>query len=344
MRHGSIAAAVVLIVLTGGSFSYGQIPPPYTVTPILFVPDPNSFPVGYQPTPGELAADVDNITVAMERIRVWYGQAQGLATSFDVQPTVHMAAWGGLADYQITWTDPENRYTDGISLGNVWGLVGAEVSSRGYSTGTYGAPRVVVVFCKGAGGYAGGAQWFGVGGGRCMLGDWCLDSLADRVPPPYWSWWTGVDRQTGATAHEMGHTIGIRHTDQVTNPVTGVYDKPYTVMWNWWDWPTYPVNPADPTWPLTGLHAWAINDGPTGEVTDYQDVFLLAYRTAWFSTLGDYDCDGDGDVTLDDYVCLDDCLTGPGGGLLTDCYNFDLDDDNDVDLADFAAFQRAFAQ
>ena len=40
-----------------------------------------------------------------------------------------------------------------------------------------------------------------------------------------------------------------------------------------------------------------------------------------------------------------DVLRGLGFALLlADCYNFGLDDDDDVDLADFAALQQAFAQ
>lgn len=55
-----------------------------------------------------------------------------------------------------------------------------------------------------------------------------------------------------------------------------------------------------------------------------------------------------GDLTGDDRVALDDhgklvgCLAGPSGGAEGACQCADLDGDNDVDLADFAAFQVLF--
>ena len=55
-----------------------------------------------------------------------------------------------------------------------------------------------------------------------------------------------------------------------------------------------------------------------------------------------FDYDFDGSVDLDDHVALADCLTGQSGGLLPNCGVFDPDEDSDVDLADFGAFQNAF--
>jgi len=55
------------------------------------------------------------------------------------------------------------------------------------------------------------------------------------------------------------------------------------------------------------------------------------------------EADFDGDIDLDDARVLHDCLTGPGDfDRLCDCRFLDLDHDRDVDLADFARFQRAF--
>lgn len=274
------------------AFSSPQPPGPYTVTPVLFVPDPASFPAGYQPDAAEIADDLANITLAMARLRVWYAVALGRTTSLRIQPVVYMPANGGLSDYEIFWNDPQRRYRDGITLGNTWGLVTSEVASRGYGPGTSSQPRITVIFCKGAGGFAGGAQWFGTtGGGMCMLGDWCLDSLAGRIPPQWWDWWTGREKQTGAIGHEMGHTIGLAHPD-AANPVSGNQDYPYTIMGAFWDWPDYPANPADPTWPLRGLHGWADNVTTT-VIPGYQDVFLTDHRSAWFAhPLADLDADG----------------------------------------------------
>ncbi|HNO78579.1 MAG TPA: hypothetical protein PKN33_11015 [Phycisphaerae bacterium] len=63
------------------------------------------------------------------------------------------------------------------------------------------------------------------------------------------------------------------------------------------------------------------------------------------------DFDGDGDVDADDFEHYADCLDGPDAtptpdlpdATDADCIQaFDQDDDNDVDLADFASFQAAF--
>lgn len=54
------------------------------------------------------------------------------------------------------------------------------------------------------------------------------------------------------------------------------------------------------------------------------------------------DFDGDGDVDLDDYRRLHDCLDGPDGGILPGCDVQDLTGDEAVDLADVAQLQNAF--
>ncbi|MCP4249294.1 MAG: hypothetical protein GY778_19810 [bacterium] len=59
------------------------------------------------------------------------------------------------------------------------------------------------------------------------------------------------------------------------------------------------------------------------------------------------DADGDGDVDLDDHAVFFDCMAGPDTApsptpptTPQDCLNvFDFDDEADVDLFDFAAFQ-----
>ena len=62
----------------------------------------------------------------------------------------------------------------------------------------------------------------------------------------------------------------------------------------------------------------------------------------WFPLSHD-DCNSDGWVNLIDYDDLDECLSGPAGGLSqTACNCFDLDGDSDVDLSDVARFQAEF--
>ena len=58
----------------------------------------------------------------------------------------------------------------------------------------------------------------------------------------------------------------------------------------------------------------------------------------WFALIPG-DCNDDGGVNILDYVDLETCLTGPGASpLTTTCACLDFDDDNDVDLFDFAEF------
>ncbi len=55
------------------------------------------------------------------------------------------------------------------------------------------------------------------------------------------------------------------------------------------------------------------------------------------------DVDVDGEVDLADHTACIACLTGPNGGLPAGGPPFDLQTDADVDLADGAGFQNAFA-
>jgi hypothetical protein len=278
-----VAIVIAASLLTGRPHSQAA---PFSVRPVLFVPDPASFPEGFQPTPADLAVDMQNITAALQRVRMGYAGALGLNTSLAVEPVVRLDAYGGLSDYGITWNDPDRRYADGIAIDqSFWPSVLLETSSRGFGIGTPVTPYVNLIFVKGAGGYAGGAQFQAKsGGGNAILADWALDSLANRVPPEdaVW-WWTGVNQQTSAIAHEVGHTLGLAHPD-LLNPITGTNDFPYSFMGNWWDWPTWPTNPADPSWPLHGLHGWADNQGPAGSTPSYADQFLVEHRGKWFVT------------------------------------------------------------
>ena len=64
---------------------------------------------------------------------------------------------------------------------------------------------------------------------------------------------------------------------------------------------------------------------------------LGAYEFQGVAVAGD--CDGDGDVDIDDYAGFEACLLGPTGGLGTGCSCSDLDSDGDTDLLDYAEFQ-----
>jgi hypothetical protein len=56
-----------------------------------------------------------------------------------------------------------------------------------------------------------------------------------------------------------------------------------------------------------------------------------------------HDFNGDARVNLDDATEFADCMCGPDRDLGSgECRVFDSDRDNGVDMADAAAFQRAF--
>jgi hypothetical protein len=88
------------------------------------------------------------------------------------------------------------------------------------------------------------------------------------------------------------------------------------------------------------------NVGSTGG--EQRNAFVFAASLKKLVLPGDID--DDGDVDLDDYAAMADCLAGPGatpaptGSLsLGDCYdNFDLDADGDVDLQDLAMLLTVF--
>jgi len=55
------------------------------------------------------------------------------------------------------------------------------------------------------------------------------------------------------------------------------------------------------------------------------------------------DCEDDGDVDLTDYDAFESCLTGPGGGPpATNCRCFDVNRSATIDLADFAIIQSTY--
>jgi hypothetical protein len=53
-------------------------------------------------------------------------------------------------------------------------------------------------------------------------------------------------------------------------------------------------------------------------------------------------CDGDRDVDLEDFAAFQRCFTGAGGVLTAGCECTDLDADEDVDLDDYELFLMAF--
>ena len=85
--------------------------------------------------------------------------------------------------------------------------------------------------------------------------------------------------------------------------------------------------------------AWAQEPLEAGPAEVHQAAFMN-----WPFPTGQIpgDCDDDGDVDLQDFLAFQTCFTGPGGTLTPGCECADFDGDDDVDLQDFLAFQVAF--
>jgi hypothetical protein len=82
------------------------------------------------------------------------------------------------------------------------------------------------------------------------------------------------------------------------------------------------------------------SDGANDVVLGSGDGKVRLYRGR--QATGDFDFDGD--VDLDDFAVLPDCLDGPGQPANAACQSADLDDDGDIDLVDFKLFQIAFTE
>lgn len=106
------------------------------------------------------------------------------------------------------------------------------------------------------------------------------------------------------------------------------------------------------------MSRWTVDAGGTTDSTggSFELSGTMGQADAGVMTGGDFeltggfwfrlphnDCNSDGWVDLIDYDDFDGCLSGPSGGVAAPrCNCFDLDSDNDVDLADTARFQIAF--
>ena len=96
--------------------------------------------------------------------------------------------------------------------------------------------------------------------------------------------------------------------------------------------------PPMSAWTLA--QAWEINNA--GQIVGY-GMHYGQPRGFLMTPVARGDCDGNGAIDLTDFQSLSACLTGPGETIGPDCPCVDFDDDDDVDLADFGAFQRAIA-
>lgn len=93
------------------------------------------------------------------------------------------------------------------------------------------------------------------------------------------------------------------------------------------------------TSPIAGLSTWAAKttDGLTVDLALEQD------RRVRLKPLCLADVNGNCLVDLTDFAHFSDCILGPDHSVLEGCELFDIDQDHDVDLRDFARFESAFS-
>lgn len=85
-------------------------------------------------------------------------------------------------------------------------------------------------------------------------------------------------------------------------------------------------------------YAWSENAGWIN--LDDADHFVSFSPN--FGSIGHGDSDNDGDVDLVDFGAFQLCYSGTDSPMQPGCECSDFDGDNDVDLLDFGAFQIAF--
>jgi hypothetical protein len=205
----------------------------YSVLPIFFVPR------DWDVAAAEVQAEASSIRSALGEIQGYY--ANKLGHSFDLHGLEVVQADGNKEAYGIQWNG-RDIYADGIEIsGNLEGAVVEELYRRGFPVppGQNESGYLVVMFVKGAGGWAGGREFGGANGGWAIVGDWNIDSLNGELGEWQYGWGSGRRPQTGALAHEIGHAFSFDHPDG--------YGQPFdvSVMGNWWDYPTIGFSDED---------------------------------------------------------------------------------------------------
>jgi hypothetical protein len=207
--------------------------PDYSVVPILFVP--TDWSVSSDEVKDEAAA----LRSALHEIQRFYGD-NNTGHTFTLNPLQVVQANGPKEAYHIIWNG-RSIYEDGVEFdGNMEAAVVAELHDRGFPTpeAQNESGYSSLIFVKGAGGWAGGREFPGADGGWAILGDCAIDSIQGQVPEGAY-WWSGHRIQTGASAHELGHTFDLPHPDAYG----GAWDS--TIMGYFWLYPAAGLNDHD---------------------------------------------------------------------------------------------------
>jgi hypothetical protein len=226
----ALAFGVVAPVAATPEFPYGW--PDHSVIPVLFVP------TDWSVESAEVQGEAASLRTALDEIRTFYARENGDWT-FTLNPLEVVQGHGPRTKYHIIWNG-RNIYEDGVDFdGNMEHEVVNELHGRGFPTpvAQNESGYSVLIFVKGAGGWAGGREFPDADGGWAILGDWTIDSIDGTVQEGAY-WWSGRRLQIGASAHELGHTFDLPHPDAHG----ATFDT--SIMGNWWDYPT------------TGLSDW----------------------------------------------------------------------------------------
>ena len=177
----------------------------------------------------------DRLVTASLDIQSWYQCATGgLTWTFDYPEIVRV--------YYALQTHDYYK-----ANGDWWGSLLPEMEARGYpiwETGT-----VTALLARGAGWWAGAAQWCSGQCGVVLLG---VESFPEFNDPAYSGGecpgGQGVDAwpctPEGAYAHELGHTVGLLHP--IDNPPTAAYAY-HSIMQSHWNYPDW-AGPTESPW------------------------------------------------------------------------------------------------